>query len=381
MTVSQFFFRPDLRATIDSQRLLSNISSLKSALKSNTKFCAVIKANAYGHGVLEVVNILKDESIDFYAVASIYEALYILPVAGHRPILVFEPLSEAIERDYISLASHSGIHCALCSQDGARYAADALTESDRPLKVHINVETGMGRLGIEPLGAFELINYVDSSPRLELAGIYTHFATADEDDLAFAYEQLDNFNNFLERSGINKRHGVIRHAANSAATLKLPGAHFDMVRCGISMYGYYSRSQKKPEFELKPVMKVEAPIVHIKKIPIGRSVSYGRSYFTHRDTLSAIIPLGYSDGYSRTNSNVSKVRIGNHFAPVIGRVCMDQVMVDVTDVPGVYVGQYAVIIDNEHNSPAGAYALADAANTICYEILITVNRHVNRIVL
>ena len=319
--------------------------------------------------------------MDFFAVASVYEAAYIQHLVEKQSILIFEPISNAMGAEYIELACEQDFHWAICSLDAAKYAEEIIGTTHNPLNVHVNIETGMGRLGIEPKGAIELINYIDNSPALKLSGVYTHFATADEDDLSFAYEQLENFSRFLDISGLNDRPDVIIHAANSATTIKLPQAHFDMVRCGISMYGYFSRSQRNPEINLLPAMKVEAPIVHIKKIPTGRSVSYGRSYFTKRETLSAIIPSGYSDGYARAYSNCAKVKIGEYFAPVIGRVCMDQVMVDVTDVPNVKIGQLVTIIDNEHNSPAGAYALADVAKTICYEILISVGRHVNRIVI
>jgi alanine racemase len=170
------------------------------------------------------------------------------------------------------------------------------------------------------------------------------------------------------------------HAANSAATIKMPEAHFDMVRCGISMYGYYSRRMKNPPIQLTPAMKLTAPITQIKTIPEGHSVSYGQSFITKRDTIAAIVPLGYADGYRRCFSNRAKMKILDTVVPVIGRVCMDQVILDVTDVPNIRLGQTVTVLDNNHNSECSAYALADLADTICYEILTFIHSHVSRIV-
>ncbi len=374
-------FRSDLKVNIYAARLIRNVANLRSLCKNGEKFCAVVKANAYGHGVAEVVGILRDEPVDFFAVANIFEAVYIRPlIRPEQKILVFEPLNLATSREHIGICAQNGFHCAVSCIDAAQYLCRCLAGTDKRLNLHVNIETGMGRLGIEPAMAATLIDIIDSSKNLNLSGVYTHFATADEDDLSFAYEQIENFNRFLDTSGIKGRKDVIVHAANSAAAMKLPEAHFDMVRCGIAMYGYYSRSQRKPPVELSPVMELEAPIVHLKRIPAGRSVSYGRSYFTTRDTLSAIIPFGYSDGYSRAFSNAACVRIGEKFAPVMGRVCMDQFMVDVTDIPSAKVGDWVTIIDSDHKSPAGIYRLADIAGTICYEILISLHHHLMRVV-
>ncbi|AQQ09465.1 Alanine racemase 1 [Sedimentisphaera cyanobacteriorum] len=379
MACSDTFFRPDLRASIDSRRLTGNVNQLRGLTPADNKFCAVVKANAYGHGIREVANLLKDEDVDFFAVASIFEAVYIKPLISRQNILVFEPLNICTPAKYIDFACRNDVHWAICSLEAAKRASQLA--GGKKLKLHINIETGMGRLGLEPTQAEELINFIADSPKLELAGIYTHFATADEDDLSFAYEQLENFKRFIKTNQNFLDENVIRHAANSAACIKIPESHFDMVRCGISMYGYFSRSQRHAPVNLSPVMKLEAPIVHIKKLPAGRSVSYGRSYFTKRETATAIIPSGYADGYSRLYSNNAFVRIGEKFAPVIGRVCMDQIMADVTDIPEAKVGQFAVIIDNDQSSPAGAYCLANASNTICYEILISVHEHVRRTVI
>jgi len=372
--------RKDLHAHIYSDALINNLAELKALCRPNVKFCAVVKANAYGHGLTETVNILKNAEVDFFAVASIYEAIHITKLAVKQAILIFEPIYTGGDTEQIILAAKKNFHCTIASVEAAEHICKILEGTCHQLKLHINIETGMGRSGLEPESAFQLIKRIDSAKNLSLAGLYTHFATADEQDLSFTCEQLALFNKFLAETGLNTRKNVIIHAANSAATIKMPQAHFDMVRCGISLYGYFSRPQKQTIVKFEPAMKLQAPIVQLKKIPKGKSISYGRSFITKRDTIAAVIPFGYADGYLRCFSNRAKIKIADSFAPIIGRVCMDQMLIDVTDVPKVSLGQMATIIDDSHNSPSGVYALAEIADTICYEILTCLRGHVIRIV-
>ncbi|MHC5060615.1 MAG: alanine racemase [Planctomycetota bacterium] len=376
----QPLIRPDLQAHIYSEALRSNVRNLKSLCPPKTKFCAVVKANAYGHGITEVVNILKNADVDFFAVASIYEAIHIEHMSKKQSILILEPISPNASPDHIFLCSKKGWHCVISSVEAFESVSQLLRRSKNSLNLHVNVETGMGRCGLCPNESIELITKIDRCPNTHLAGVYTHFATADEADLTYAYEQLNLFNDFLSKNDLASREDTIIHAANSAATIKMPGSHFDMVRCGISMYGYYSRQMPEAPVKLAPVMKLQAPVGALKKIPAGHSVSYGRSFTTTRDTTAAIIPLGYADGYWRCFANKAKMLLGSDIVNVIGRVSMDQLLIDVTDIEDVAVGRMVTIIDNRHDSPCGVYALAELADTICYEILICVHAHVNRII-
>lgn len=372
--------RPDLQAHIYSGALLDNASNLRSLCKAGTKYCAVVKANAYGHGIAEVVNILRKAQVDFYAVTTIYEAFHIHDMAGDRGILILTPLSpkQAPEQVYYCASHH--FHCVITSVDTAESMKSILEGTNEILNLHVNVETGMGRCGAEPADAIEIIKIIDSSKNLRLAGVFTHFATADEEDLSYAYHQLDRYNQFLGETNLQSRDDVIVHAANSAATIKIPESHFDMVRCGISMYGYFSRPMKNPPVQLKPVMKLQAPVTGVKYIAKGESVSYGRSFIAERDTTIGIVPLGYADGYWRCFANKAHMKIGDRLVDQVGRVCMDQLLIDITDVPDVRLGQMVTIVDNDHDSPCGAYVLAKQADTIAYEILTFVHAHVNRIV-
>lgn len=376
---TQQLIRPDLQAHIFSQDLLDNVRKLRSLCPAKTKFCAVVKANAYGHGISEIVNILMRENVDMFAVATIYEAIHISSITGKTAILVLEPLTPCQSIEEIQLCARSGFDCILSSMDSLTYVREALGSTDFILKIHLNIETGMGRCGIRPELAVQLMNEIESCPNLTLTGIFTHFATADEEDLSYAYEQLNNFDRFLDDNRLRNRE-ILIHSANSAATIKMPQAHYDMVRCGISMYGYYSRRMKNPPIQLKPVMKLMAPITQIKHIAAGHSVSYGRSFVPQRDTTAAIVPLGYADGYRRCFSNRAHMKILEQPVPVIGRVCMDQLILDITDAAPTELGQMVTVLDNQHDSVCSAYALADLADTICYEILTFIHAHVNRIV-
>jgi len=376
----QQFTRPDLQSHIYSGALLENLAALRSLCSPETRFCAVIKANAYGHGITEVVNILKDTGVDFFAVASFYEAFHVVGLIDRQSILILEPIVPGCPPDQVFACAGQRLHCVIAGLEAQEYVAGLLRGSDNILDVHVNVESGMGRCGIDPHCAVELIRRIDNCPNMHLAGVYTHFATADEEDLSYAHRQLDTFNRFLAGTGLRNRPDILIHAANSAATIKMPQAHFDMVRCGISLYGYYSRPMTEAPVALQPVMKLLAPIVQIKNIPAGHPVSYGCSFVTTRNTTAAIVPLGYADGYHRCFSNRSVMKLGDHLVGVIGRVCMDQLIIDVTDAGDVSPGQMVTVIDDSHDSPCGVYRLAELADTICYEILTSVGAHVNRIV-
>jgi len=377
---TQTFIRPDLEAHIYSSALLDNAANLRALCPAGTRFCAVVKANAYGHGLGEIVNILRGAAVDFFAVASFYEAMHIADRVAGQSILILEPVTEHTPPDQVHACARYDLHCLAASPETVTYCDRVLAAGDRRLNLHVNVESGMGRCGLDEDCAAEVIRRIDACRHMRLAGVCTHFATADEDDLSYAYEQLRRFTAFVERLGIRGRRDVLVHAANSAATIKMAESRLDMVRCGVSLYGYYSRPMAEAPVCLRPVMRLQAPIVQLKRIASGESVSYGRSFIARRDTTAAIIPLGYADGYRRCFSNRAVMKLGEHAVPVIGRVCMDQIIIDVTDVATAAPGQMVTVIDSDHNSPCGVYRLAELADTICYEILTCVHAHVNRIV-
>jgi alanine racemase len=367
----QNFERKDLRVLLNTDAILHNVSQLKSCCNDNVKFCAVLKANAYGHGALTVASILKNAGIDFFAVDNVYEAFYISKSVSNAEILILEPLHPALDAEVISYCNSLKMHCTITSLESAKYVSSILADTDTKLNVHINIDTGMSRCGIEPALAGQLAEYINSASSMKLAGIYTHFANVNEKDLSFAKAQLVRFKNILSELKSYITNNTIIHAANSAATIVFSESHFDMVRCGISIYGYNAVEASLP-VKLRPGLKLQAPVIHIASLSKGQTVSYGRTYIANRDTKIAVLPIGYSDGFWRRFFNKAKVRIGAEFAPVIGRITMNQIVIDITDTADVKLGDYVTIIDNRFDSPCGVYQLAKLSDTICYEILTSV---------
>jgi alanine racemase len=374
------FIRYDQKVHIYSKALLNNLANLKSLCKPETKFCAVIKANGYGHGIREIVEILKKGEVDFFAVANVYEAAFIADIVGQSKILILEPIHTAYSSQAVQLCARKGFHCAVVDMEALRFVQDCLQSTSDVLNVHVKVETGMGRCGIEAPQAAELIKKVRSFRSVRLAGVYTHFSTAAEKNLIFAEQQLEKFRKFLSKQSLLASKDVIIHAANSAAMLNMAEAHFDMVRCGIALFGWAEHRQSL-NVKLQPAMKFEVPIVQLNRYKKGQTVGYGRTFTTEHDTTGAIVPLGYADNYWRLYSNRAVMKIGNNFAQVIGRVSMDKTIIDVTDIPDVKVGQDVTVIDNDPESQCSVYKLAELADTICHEVLTSLPARALRIIL
>ena len=373
------FIRSDQKVHIYSKAMLNNLASLKSLCKPEMKFCAVIKANGYGHGIREIVEILKKGQVDFFAVANVYEAAFIADIAGQAKILILEPIHTAYSSDAVKLCAQKGFHCAVVDTEALQFAQDCLANSSDILNVHIKVETGMGRCGVDDAKAAELIKKIRSFRNVRLAGVYTHFSTAAEKDLSFAEQQLERFKKFLSGQSLLACKDCIIHAANSAAMLNMPQAHFDMVRCGIAVFGWVEHPSML-KVKLQPVMKFEASIVQINSYKKGQTIGYGRTFTAWRDTIGAIVPVGYADNYWRVYSNNAAMKVGDNFAQVIGRVSMDKTIIDVTDMPDVKVGQFVTIIDNDPESLCSVYRLAEMADTICHEVLTSLPSRALRII-
>ena len=376
---SNQFVRPDQKIHIYSKALLNNLANLRSLCRPETKFCAVIKANGYGHGIREIVNILKDSQIDFFAVANIYEAAFIADIVEQTKIFILEPIYTACSSQAIQLCARKGFHCAVIDTETLRFVQSCLQTISDVLNVHIKVETGMGRCGVDAAKAADLIKKIRTFDKIRLAGIYTHFSTAAEKNLSFAEQQLERFKKFLSKQSLLACKDVIIHAANSAAMLNIPEAHFDMVRCGIALFGW-AEHRAALKIKLEPAMKLEVPIVQLNRYKKGQTVGYGRTFTTQRDTIGAIVPLGYADNYWRLYSNRAVMKVGDSFAKVIGRVSMDKTILDVTDVPDVKVGQSVTVIDNDPSSDCSVYKLAELADTICHEVLTSLPARALRVI-
>lgn len=379
LQTSNQFIRYDQKVHIYSQALLNNLKAVKSLCKPQTKLCAVIKANGYGHGIRDIVNILKRGNVDFFAVANVYEASFIADIAEKINILILEPVHTGLSSQAIQLCAQKGFHCAVVDAQALNFVQKCLKGTSDTLNVHIKVETGMGRCGINSKIAAQLIKKIRTLQNVRLAGVYTHFSTAAEKNLTYAEYQFELFKKFLSSQSLLACKDVIIHAANSAAMLNMPQAHFDMVRCGIALFGWAEHPDLL-KVKLEPTMKFEVPIVQLNLYKKGQPIGYGRTFSAWRDTIGAIVPIGYADNYWRLYSNSAFMKVGDKFAQVIGRVSMDKTILDVTDISDVKVGQFVTVIDNDHQSQCSVYRQAEMADTICHEVLTSLPARALRII-
>lgn len=366
----------NVQAEVDLDAIYHNIIEMRKHIRPDTLLLAVIKADAYGHGAVAVAKALEDE-VDYYAVAHLEEAEELRRYGIRTPILI---LGTCVPEEFEDLIRHQ-ITINIYRLEDAKKLSETAQAMQQTAKVHIKLDTGMHRIGF-PCNeqAVEDIKKIATLPGLELEGIFTHFAKADEKKKeAFEY-QLNQFRYML---GVLESEGIrfpIRHAANSAAIMEAGDLELDMVRSGISTYGLYpSEEVEKDTADLRPAMALRSRITHVKTLPAGEGIGYGWTYTTTRETKVATISTGYADGYKRALSNQGRVLIHGISAPIIGRVCMDQFMVDVTDVPNVKVGDMATLFGRDGNAWLPVEELANASASFNYEFVCGLTRRVPRI--
>lgn len=369
-------------AAIDCSAIRHNFHLIRSHVEKSVKIMAVIKADAYGHGATPVARLLAREGADAFGVARLCEAQQLRKDGILQPILIFgyTPPGNAsiLAADDIIQTVHSleyakALHCA-AQAAGCR------------IRIHIKIDTGMGRLGFLAKGnggkvlLAEVLQLLASCNTLLIEGIFTHFASSDAAVLDNAHRQLKLFKATLDDSSLNSLpDGLCVHAANSAATMVMPEAHFDMVRPGIVLYGLHpSTEMKTSAFDLRPAMSIKARIASVKHVPKGFSVSYGHSYVTTKETVIAAIPIGYADGYPRLLSSRGSMLVHGIRANVIGRVCMDQVMLDVGHIPDVHESDEVVILGQQGENEITADELGQATDTINYEVVSRILARVPR---
>lgn len=338
-------------------------------LAGNALVMPVVKANAYGHGLVEVAQHLEAERPPYFGVATFEEAIALREAGVQTPILVFGGMYDAQIPHYI----RQRLALTASSVSKLRAIDRASAELGLRAEVHLKVDTGMERVGVHHYNAHHLVDAALDCEHVDVRGVYTHFATADEDDLDFALLQLERFEHVREYARERLGSRTLFHAANSAATLKLPAAHFDMVRTGIALYGVAPSPQMVPPVPLRTAMSWVSRVVYFKIVRAGDSVSYGRSWRAESDTRVVTVPVGYADGYSRALSNKAQVRINGRRYPVVGTVCMDQLMVDIGD-DSAFNGDEVVLMGNG----VDAHQLADWQSTIAYEVLTRIGSRVPR---
>jgi len=368
-----------LTAQISASAIRANLRLLRQRIPRSTKLCAVVKADCYGHGLAQLVHLLSSEA-DSLGVATPEEAIHLRRLGYNGPILVFfSPLGygEGPElREALEELIARGVTLTLASGRGIRAVAEAAKRVDAFARVHVKVDSGMGRSGVLPEATPALVRRIRDTPGIRLLGLYTHFAIAEEEDKAYTRSQLQRFLAAAEAAG--GRDGLTLHAANSAATLDLPETHLDMIRPGLAVYGYQPSDQMQTKLPLRPALRLIGRLTQVKDLPAGSRCGYGLRYTFTRDGPVGLVPIGYGDGYLRCLSDKTFVRVRGQLVPTRGTISMDQITVDLTDVPSAVVGDEVEIISPDPTAPNSVESLARLAGTIPYEITCRLGPRIRR---
>jgi len=368
-----------VKAEINLNNLAHNIRELRKRSMSKN-FMAVVKADGYGHGAVPVAKISLNNGADNLGVATIQEGIELREAGIKVPILIFGWTPD----EYAEYLPKYKLTQTVFSFTQAERLSSAVKKIGEQVDVHLKIDTGMNRLGFQiNQKSKEEIKKIFSFNSINVLGIFTHFAEADNRASNYTINQYKNFKKFLLELESYGLKFPVRHCANSAAIIDYPSTHMDMVRAGISIYGFYPDLIMKDMIKLKPVMRLLARIAHIKNISAGETVSYGRTFGAQQNRKIATIPVGYADGYNRLLSNKGKVIIGDSFAPVVGRVCMDQFMVDITHIEeNIQPGDEVILFgENDNGIQVSVDEIADITGTINYEIVCMVNKRVPRVYL
>ncbi len=367
---------------VDLKAIAHNIRELRRITNPKARIMAVVKANAYGHGMIEVARQSLENGAEALGIANIEEGIQLRKAGIDAPVLIFGYTSPVHAKKLIEFDLTQTVY----SYETSRALSEAVAAYGKKIKVHIKVDTGMGRLGLlrgikdNSLSEVESISRL---PMLELEGIYTHFATADKSDRSYAGKQFEIFMDFLNQLRIAGLEIPVTHAANSAAIINMPETHLDMVRAGISIYGLYTSEEvDRSIIKLKPAMELKTKIIHLKKVPAGFKVSYGTTYETEKPTTIATVSIGYADGLNRLLSSKGRMLVcGGQSAPIVGRVCMDMTMLDVGKIPEIAIGEEVVVFGKQGNASISVDEIASTINTINYEVVSTIMERVPRIYL
>ena len=365
-------------AQIDLDAIRHNIKEIRKKVGNDTKIMLVIKADGYGHGSVPVAQALQ-EQVEAFCVATIEEGILLRNRGITKTILI---LGYTAKEQYPQLIQYD-LSQTVFEYEMAEGISKLAVAMNKKGKIHIAIETGMNRIGFfDNEASIQIVKEIGTLPMIEMEGIFTHSACADEADKTSANRQLKRYQCFVEKLEQQGIHIPIKHIANSAAILDLDMAKLNMVRSGIITYGLYpSNEVKKEELDLRPAMELKSHVVYVKTIKAGEGVSYGSTYVTEKETKVATISIGYADGYPRALSSKGRVLIRGQYAPIIGRVCMDQMMVDVTDVIGVEEGDIVTLVGRDGEHVITAEEIANYMNTINYEFICGLGRRVSRVYL
>lgn len=363
-------------AEIDLDAIAYNTRNIKKLI-GDKDLIAVVKANCYGHGVIDIIPTLLENGVSRFAVAMISEALEIRDNKITAPVMIlgFTPLYLGEE------LINNNIEQTVYDLDYAKELSKIALTLNKKAKIHIAIDTGMGRIGFLPNEkSIDNITEICSLEGIEVIGIFTHFSTSDEKDKEYSHEQ---FTKMLSVMDTLKKRGIdipLKHVANSGAIIDLPDTYLDAVRAGIILYGYYPSDEiYKNNLALKPALTLKATITNVKTLEKDMYVSYGRTFKTSNETIVATIPVGYADGYLRKLAENGKVIIKGEFAPIIGRICMDQFMIDVTNIPDVKIGDEVILLGEKNGLKYNADDMAKKLDTINYEVTCMLKSRLPRV--
>lgn len=375
MNMTEKYYR--VYVTINLDAVYNNIVNLKKNLRTGTKVAAVIKTDGYGHGAVPIAFAIR-ELVDAYAVATVDEAVNLRENGISKPIYVIGYTHES----QLGRMIDNDVRPTIFTMESAVEASKVAVTKGKNIKIHIKVDTGMGRIGFkdneESLGIIKKISELEN---VDIEGIFTHFATADEKDKSKAKKQYERFKNFTDRLEEMGIHIPVKHCSNSAAMMEMNYANMDCVRAGIAMYGLYpSDEMDRSKTILTPALELKSHVVFVKDVEEGTEISYGGTFVADRKMKVATIPVGYGDGYRRSLSNKGYVLIRGQKAPILGRVCMDQFMVDVSHINGVSEGDNVTLIGKDGEETLSVEKMAElAGDTFNYEIVCDLGKRIPRL--
>lgn len=366
-----------VQANINLDCICNNVKRIKEIIKEDTKIMAIIKADGYGHGAVPIAKVLE-QYVDGYGLAIIEEAIELRNAGIKKPLLILGCTPEAFYKDLMAYDIMPSIY----QYNMAKKLSEESKRQNKITKIHIKVDTGMNRIGFMPTDEnVEVIKQINQLEGIEIAGCFSHFARADEIEQKYTKIQIETYLKFiekLEKAGIEI---PVKHISNSAGIMEYPEANFDMVRGGISMYGLYpSEEVHKENLYLEPAMEIKAFITNVKEVEAGVGVSYNSTFITKKKTKIATIPVGYGDGYPRALSNKGRVLIHGKSAPILGRVCMDQFMVDVSEIHNVIEGDVAILLGRDREEFISVEELTDQMEgSNNYEFVCDVGKRIPRV--
>lgn len=363
-------------AEVNLDNIINNINEIKKNINAE-EIIAVVKANAYGHGAIDVAPVLVENGADKLAVAMLSEALELRESGIKVPILILG----YTDVSFAEMLINNDIEQTVYSLDYAKELSKKAEALGKVAKIHIAVDTGMGRIGFLPNEkSVEEVVEISKLRNLRITGVFTHFSNADEEDKSYAHNQIKKFNSFINEIEKREVNLGVKHISNSASIIDIEDAHYNAIRPGIILYGYYPSDYiNKDKLKLMPALSLKCQVIHVKELPKGEYIGYGRKFMTERDSVIATLPIGYADGYIRGLYGKAQVIINGKLAPVVGKICMDQCMVDVTDIGPVNIGDEVILLGEDNGIKNNADDMAQMLDTINYEILCMIGRRVPRI--